>query len=282
MEKKIIWSEVYNNSPLAKEIGQEVISKVLEKGKVYTHDGVYHADEVFSTALLKVVIGDIAFDVIRTRDLSKDYFTFDVGGGEFDHHQCDEYRNGADGIFASFGKLWCTVGRTIEGLREEAWREIDEAFVKPIDLTDNTGVMNPVNFYINATKANGGVGDENFNAAVDMAYKMLLSIIQAGIKRSEELDSFEAEVEAAEIKEGILVLSKHYNVGKEAYKKYGVSWVIFPDLGGINMNIQAVGDEKLPESKRGLGKGGDIIFTHKGGWLGKAKSISAALSLLEE
>lgn len=272
------WSEIYNNSELAKEIGHEVISSVNKNRVVCTHNGVYHADEVFCTALLLWFISDLK--VIRTRKNETDVFTFDVGGGDFDHHHCDEYRNeGGEGIFASFGKLWCTVGRTIEGLREEAWKEIDDNFVKFIDLTDNTGQMNPVNYFINSTRRNG-VDDNSFWAAVAIAKEMLMSIIQSGIERSRELDLFKAEVRAAEVRNGILELSKHYNVGRDIYKNLGINWILFPDLGGRTVTIQAVGNELLPSEKRGLTASGDIIFTHKGGWLGKARSKEVALGLL--
>lgn len=281
MEKNNIinWSEVYSNSNLAKEIGHEVISRVLNEGKVYTHDGVYHADDVFCTALLNYVAGNIK--VIRTRKIGDNGFTYDVGGGDFDHHQCDEFRTGEEGIFASFGKLWCTVGRTIKGLREEAWKEIDDNFVRVIDLTDNTGQMNPVNYFINSTRVYG-VNDGSFWDAVETAYIMLSSMIQSGIKKSRELDSFEAEVTAAEVRNGVLELSKHYNVGRDIYKNLGISWILFPDLDRSTMTIQAVGDELLPPEKRGLAADGDIIFTHKGGWLGKTKSREAALGLLSK
>lgn len=272
------WSEIYSNSELAKEIGHEVISRVNKNKVVCTHGGVYHADDVFCTALLKWFFGDLK--VIRTRKIDEnDVFTFDVGGGDFDHHHCDEYRNEGEGIFASFGKLWCTVGRTIKGLREEAWKEIDDNFVKSIDLTDNTGQMNPVNYFINSTRRNG-VDDNSFWAAVEIAEEMLVSIIQSGIERSRELDLFEIEVEAAEIEDGILELSKHYNVGRDIYKSLGINWILFPDLDGRTITIQAVGDELLPSKKRGLTASGDIIFTHKGGWLGKTRSKEAALGLL--
>lgn len=276
--EKMNWSEIYSNSELAKEIGHEVISKVKNSKEVCTHDGVYHADDVFCTALLSWFISDLK--VIRTRKLEEnDVFTFDVGGGDFDHHHCDEFRQWNNGVFASFGKLWCTVGRTIPGLREEAWKEIDDSFVRVIDHTDNTGQMNPVNYFINSTRVNG-VDDHSFWAAVYIAHAMLVSIIQSGIERSRELDLFEIEMNAANIEDGILELSKHYNVGKDVYKKLGIDWVLFPDLDGKSITVQAVGDKVLPIERRGLGAEGDIIFTHKGGWLAKVRSRKAALKLL--
>ena len=275
MENNFNWGEVYSNPVLAKEIGNEVISVVKESNKLCTHDGVYHADDVFSTALLMYVCGE-NIEVIRTREPLENIFTFDVGGKTFDHHQCDEYRDGCNGIFASFGKLWCTLGRTIKGLREEAWREIDESFVKAIDLTDNTGIMNPVNFWINSQKTAG----VDFMDVVSAAFEMLSEIIYAGIKKSKELDTFEEEVKKAP--EGkVLHLSRFYSVNREIYKNYDFAWITFPDISG-NITIQAVGGQLMSLEKRGLGPMGDIIFTHKGGWIGKAKTIKAALSLIEQ
>jgi len=78
---------------------------------IATHDGNFHADDVFSIAALKAVFP--TFTLIRTRDLTliaKADIVIDVGGehnedtGRFDHHQ----RGGAgareNGIpFSSFG-----------------------------------------------------------------------------------------------------------------------------------------------------------------------------------
>ena len=123
MEKeKINWAEVYISSEKGKKLGEEIIKKIKEDGFAYTHDGVYHADDLFCMTLIEYALGEdmYNFEFIRTRNLEHPYFTFDVGGGDFDHHQCDEYRDGEKkGIFASFGKLWCTVGRTL-GLRTPA------------------------------------------------------------------------------------------------------------------------------------------------------------------
>lgn len=279
------WNEVYNNTTMAKEIGHEVISLVKETNKVQTHNGVYHADDVFCVALLKYVLKqEIAVKRNRTVNEKERIFIFDMAGGSFDHHQSNEYREeGETGIFASFGKLWCTVGRTIPGLREEVWREIDLSFVRSIDLTDNTGNMNPVNYFINSLRTVGGFDDTAFSKAVDLAYNMLETIIQAGLLKSRELDEFEAEVSDALASttdnDGVLELSKFYSVNKEVYLNLPYNWIIYPAFGSYT--IQAVKDQLMPEDKRGLGPIGDIIFTHKGGWIGKTKTKEAALSLIK-
>lgn len=281
MENSINWGEVYSNPAMAKEIGQEVISRVIKNlGVVRTHDGVFHADEVFCTALLKYVTG-LEIAVIRSRDTENcdGFFIYDIGGGDFDHHQCDEFRHDGTGIFASFGKMWCTIGRTIEGLREEIWREIDSSFVEVIDKTDNTGIMNPVNYFINSFRTVEGIDGDAFDMAVEIAYSMLYSIIQAGLVKSKELDDFEAEVRAAQNQNSVLELSRFYAINKEVFKKLPYNWIVYPAMGSYT--IQAVKDQLMSPEKRGLGPEGNIIFTHKGGWIGKAKTLEAALSLIE-
>ena len=280
MEKeKINWDEVYFSSEEGKKLGEEIIKKIKEDGFAYTHDGVYHADDLFCMALIGYALeNEYNFEFIRTRNLEHPYFTFDVGGGNFDHHQCDEYRDGKKkGIFASFGKLWCTIGRTL-GLREEIWKEIDEQFVQAIDLTDNTGVMNPVNYMINSTKHRGL--EEGFIVARSMANEILIEIIESGLQKSKELDSFHKEVESRDESSPILELSRHYVVNKEVYQSLGIDWIIFPDVIPGLFTVQAVGKKLLPEDLRGKSNEGDIVFTHKGGWVGKTKTIESAKALV--
>lgn len=281
MEKeKINWAEVYTSAEKGKNLGMEIIKKLKEDGFAYTHDGVYHADDLFCMTLIEYALGEdmYNFEFIRTRNLEHPYFTFDVGGGDFDHHQCDEYRDGEKkGIFASFGKLWCTVGRTL-GLREEIWKEIDEQFVRAIDLTDNTGVMNPVNYMINSTKHRGL--EEGFIIARSMANEILIEIIESGLQKSKELNDFYKEVESRVNNSSVLVLSRHYVVNKEVYQSMGIDWIIFPDVTPGLFTVQAVGKKLLPEDLRGKSGDGNIIFTHKGGWVGKTKGIESAIELV--
>ena len=84
-------------------IKPENVGKINPSGsfKVYvvTHDGVFHSDEVFSVALLRLLHNNI--DIVRTRDEqvlkiaveNPEVFVLDVGGQyapakrNFDHHQ---------------------------------------------------------------------------------------------------------------------------------------------------------------------------------------------------
>lgn len=112
--------------------------KIPAKG--FTHGGKFHADDVFSTALLQILRPDI--QVTRGFVVPDDFdgIVYDVGGGMFDHHsEPRECRpNGVP--YAAFGLLWRVVGAQLVG--EHQARLMDENFIQPLDLNDNTGEQN--------------------------------------------------------------------------------------------------------------------------------------------
>ncbi|HEY5589070.1 MAG TPA: MYG1 family protein [Candidatus Paceibacterota bacterium] len=110
-----------------------------------THDGTFHADDLFATATLSI-LNNGNIKIIRTRDeklMKKGDYIYDVGGENdpekdfFDHHQ-----RGGGGIrenglpYASFGLVWKKYGEQICGSREVA-DKIDEKIVQHIDAIDN-------------------------------------------------------------------------------------------------------------------------------------------------
>ena len=114
-----------------------------------THAGKFHADDVFSSALLKLFRPDIVIRRSFTIPESFDGLVYDIGGGEFDHHQkgAPVRENGVP--YASFGLLWRALGRRLmeRGDPEQAEAEaarFDEKFVQPLDEDDNTGSGNAI------------------------------------------------------------------------------------------------------------------------------------------
>ncbi len=87
--------------------------KIPAKG--FTHGGKFHADDVFSTALLQIIRPDI--QITRGFVVPDDFdgIVYDVGFGMFDHHQEPrEYR--ANGVpYAAFGLLWQVLGPGLVG-----------------------------------------------------------------------------------------------------------------------------------------------------------------------
>ena len=90
---------------------------------IATHDGSFHADEVFAIAALGLLGEPV--EVVRTRDrvaLAQADLRVDVGfrddasAGDFDHHQRDFDAARDNGVrYASFGLVWREFGAQVCG-----------------------------------------------------------------------------------------------------------------------------------------------------------------------
>jgi uncharacterized UPF0160 family protein len=111
---------------------------------IATHDGSFHADEVFAVAALGLLGEPV--EVVRTRDpgaLAAADLRVDVGfrddarAGDFDHHQRGFDAVRANGVrYASFGLVWREFGvRVCDGDAEVA-TAIDETLVQTVDAND--------------------------------------------------------------------------------------------------------------------------------------------------
>ena len=106
----------------------------------FTHAGKFHTDDVFATALLQILRPDIK--ITRGFVVPDDFdgIVYDVGFGMFDHHQ-EPRECRPNGVpYAAFGLLWRVLGPGLVGERQA--RLIDENFIQPLDLNDNTGEQN--------------------------------------------------------------------------------------------------------------------------------------------
>jgi uncharacterized UPF0160 family protein len=111
---------------------------------IATHDGSFHADEVFAVAAL-ALLGE-PIEVLRTRDreaLARADVRVDVGfrhdpsSGDFDHHQ-----RGFEGIrengirYASFGLIWQEFGVRVCGGDPDVADAVDATLVQGVDAND--------------------------------------------------------------------------------------------------------------------------------------------------
>ena len=106
----------------------------------FTHAGKFHADDVFATALLQILRPDIR--ITRGFVVPEDFdgIVYDIGFGMFDHHQEPRETRANGTPYAAFGLLWRVLGPGLVGERQA--RLIDENFIQPLDLNDNTGEQN--------------------------------------------------------------------------------------------------------------------------------------------
>ena len=160
---------------------------------IVTHDGNFHADDVFSIAAFKIIFP--SFKLIRTRDLeliARADIVIDVGGeydagtDRFDHHQrggAGERDNGVP--YSSFGLIWQKYGVEIcQGNRDVA-NAVDAGLVSAIDAIDCghvEGVSKGISLsqtigMFNPTWQEDSHFDTCFDEAVDFASRVLTRFI---------------------------------------------------------------------------------------------------------
>jgi uncharacterized UPF0160 family protein len=111
---------------------------------IATHDGSFHADEVFAIAALSLLGNPV--EVVRTRDrdaVAQADLRVDVGfrddpsTGDFDHHQRDFDRARENGVrYASFGLVWRQFGARICDGDQTVADAVDATLVQPVDGND--------------------------------------------------------------------------------------------------------------------------------------------------
>lgn len=117
----------------------KLVRKVKE-GKGLTHPSTFHADDVLSTCLFRILNPD--FQVIRSNAVPDGFsgIVYDVGLGEYDHHQIGAKERSDGTKYAAFGLLWKDLGRVF--MEERNAGVFDRAFVYEIDRCDNTSNTN--------------------------------------------------------------------------------------------------------------------------------------------
>ena len=116
-----------------------------KKKILITHNGSFHADDLFATATLSI-LNEGNVKIVRTRDqkvIATGDYVYDVGGiydeklNHFDHHQKGGAGKRENGIpYSSFGLVWKTYGEKLCDSKEVA-DKIDHKIVQPIDALDN-------------------------------------------------------------------------------------------------------------------------------------------------
>ena len=116
-----------------------------EEANCITHGGTMHADEVFATAFLHLYKGDLKVYRVSEIDFSKvkeGTLVYDIGRGEFDHHQVDAEKRDNGILYSSIGLLWKAFGK--DYLKNNGYDNIDALFtgidldlIEAIDADDN-------------------------------------------------------------------------------------------------------------------------------------------------
>jgi uncharacterized UPF0160 family protein len=141
---------------------------------VVTHDGSFHADEVFAVAALGMLGEPVQVtrtrdrDAVAAADLRVDIgFADDPERGDFDHHQRGFDRARDNGVrFAAFGLVWRWYGTRICGGDQDVADAVDQTLVQTVDANDTGQPLSRALIDgVHAMTLNGVIG--GFNAHWD-------------------------------------------------------------------------------------------------------------------
>lgn len=224
---------------MEKVLPTRITEKLIKQDKniqIATHDGIFHGDEVFATAILQLTFGKSMSSVIRGRLKPGEQWSddidiiYDVGGQYdsnrfFDHHQGDLAARPETAIpYSSAGLIWKHFGYwTLRNLNvpemfiERIWEEIDRDYLWGIDATDcgarellgTTGIAHEVSLSSMISIFNSNNKFDN-STAFTQVVAIARDILKAAIASKITVCEAEAEVMTAinAAKDGIMYLTR--------------------------------------------------------------------------
>jgi uncharacterized UPF0160 family protein len=278
---------------------------------IQTHDGLFHADEVFACAFIKYVYPYEPIRIFRTRDTNiKDIDLYiDVGGKfdgntYFDHHFREFNELHYNGIpKSSFGLIFDEYSHLLE-MDEKIINRIRNTIVIPIDAHDNNVqcYKNNDSNYIPYTVSNiissfneEVNNDYAFDRAVYFANTILTKLIDNIVKQFRDEDEVRMILDSNDINQPYIIFNKYYNynnVIKDNKYSY-LTHIIFPEKDNYKAVCLKDKNNKLkapfPSNWGGL-MDDDLIkesgipgsvFCHKGLWIAVNKTINGIIKMVE-
>lgn len=259
----------------------------------YTHSGGFHADDVFSAALLRLINPEIKFlRVNSVPDNTENAIVFDIGGGEFDHHQTD-FPVRSNGVpYAAFGLLWREFGELLTD--KDSVQNIDDSFVSYIDSADNGIGTDTLSFAIAAMNPMWNEEqnyNENFEQAVDFALTILKRIIK---RENSKKEAYNEIMQALNKSSDGIVILKRFAPYEELLVPTETKFVIYPSNRG-GYNIEAIQQEPHTKTKKipfpkswcicsdeelpALTGISSFRFCHKNGFLAACETLNDAVKI---
>ena len=251
-----------------------------------THNGSFHADDVFAAATLSLWLearGE-RYTIIRTRSediIETGDYVFDVGhvynheSQRYDHHQRENPGSHPSGIpYAAFGLVWKHYGYALCDGDSQTFQDINESLVQPLDASDNgidlyqtneynvgPVILQSVLHWISDTDDK----DQKFMAAYRLAKTLLKNVINERLEKNKAVSEIRSLYENEE--KGpitILEIPSNRHTITEAIANNPESsdllYVVYPDKEETKWNILAMPlhggtfelKKPFPESWRGL------------------------------
>lgn len=165
-----------------------------------THNGSFHADDVFAFAILKAATNG-ALSLTRSRqstDWQAAAVVFDVGAvfdpanGRYDHHMRDKPLRPSGEAYSSAGLVWLDYGRqaiahlfptATAGQIEMVWGKLDQGLLRDIDLMDNGAMERHPGHFSTLLEAYNPTFAE-IGADEDVAYHQAVAVAETVLART--------------------------------------------------------------------------------------------------
>jgi len=277
---------------------------------IVTHNGNFHADDVFSIAAFKSILP--SFKLVRTRNLeliAKADIVIDVGGeydpdtDRFDHHQRGGAGERENGIpYSSFGLIWKEYGLDIWQVNQSVANAGDAGLVSTIDAIDCghvEGVSKGISLsqtisMFNPTWQEDSHFDSCFDEAVDFASRVLTRFIASANGGINAKEIVAKAIDNAEDSR-VIVLEKYTPWKKTVHAlSEDALYMIYPSQTG-QWRIQTVPVEpdsfedrkSLPKQWAGLSDTelkevtgiDDAMFCHNGLFIAGAESFESTMKM---
>lgn len=304
------------------------IVKDINLAMAVTHGGTFHCDEVMATVILELyhqAIGINEMTVCRVNRYDPQEhpghhaYVYDIGGGNWDHHQRGGNGSRDNGIpYSSCGLIWRDFGMTVCDGRwslaetKAIWQNIDKDLIQPIDSVD-CGTMPRTDYPVQPLTVSSVISafnpnwDDNldldcaFRRAFDYAYATFHMIYNRAVAKVKAANEVYKILDGAKDPR-IMILEKylpwidiilnpddnHVNraskvlVGIYPAHRGGYQWRTVPDREG-SYGMRA------PAPTKWWGQSGDAIreitgvktanFCHPNGFIGGAETLEDAITM---
>jgi len=277
---------------------------------IATHNGNFHADDVFSIAAFKII--SPSFKLIRTRDaelIAKADIVIDVGGkydpdtDRFDHHQRGGAGERENGIpYSSFGLIWQKYGLQICQGNQDVANAVDAGLVSTIDAIDCghiKGISEGISLsqtisMFNPTWQEDSHFDTCFDEAVDFATRVLTRFIASANGGISAKEIVAQAIENA--KDPRVIVLEKYTPWKRTVLTLSEEalYMVYPSQTGqwriqtVPVELGSFEDRKsLPKLWAGLSDNelkevtgiDDAMFCHNGLFIAGAESFESTMKM---
>lgn len=281
------------------------LTNQFDEANCITHSGKFHVDDVMATIFLSKIKEKVI--LLRTPDIKDEdvngKLVYDIGLGEFDHHQKERNGKRKNGIYySSIGLLWKEYGK--EYLKKEnvkyiknTFEYIDEELMQNIDAADNMqfeyvkNKISPDFIKLCNPKWDDTISESDaFINALKLADEFWILYLNNAISKVKATEILRKKIEKC--KDNYLILNKEmpYKRAIKLYNNNKIKYLIFKsrregyDIRTVTDDTifkkELVNAQDINESIK-ISKNPDLIYVDNHSKLCCTKSIKGALKLIE-